>query len=123
MHANGLHGHQLPELFEVAFKIFASVVQVAVAGGEAFVVVTHFVTQVVYFFDDGFVPALGHGPEVVGATDIAFGLDFGKCQGVLRPGIYVVAQDHGLISRVFEETGEGLKHKALVLQGCEEVFV
>lgn len=123
MHADGLYGRQLPELFEVAFEIFVSVVQVAVADGEAFVVVTDFVAQVVYLFDDGFFPALGHGPEVVCATDIAFGLDFGKCQGVLRPGIHMVAQDDGFIGRVFDETGEGLKNIALVLQGREEVFV
>jgi len=34
-----------------------------------------------------------------------------------------VAQNDGFICGVFEESGEGLKNKALVLQGSEEVAV
>jgi len=72
VHADGFYGCQLPELFQVEAEIFEGFINVAAAGGEAFVMVADFVAQVANFFDDGFVPALGHGPEVVGA---------GRCRG------------------------------------------
>ncbi len=104
-------------------EVVEGFINVAAAGGEAFVMVADFVAQVANFFDGGFVPALGHSPEVVGAGDVAFGLYFGKCQGVQGLVVHVVAQDDGFIGGVFEESGEGLKNKALVLQGSEEVAV
>ncbi len=123
VHADGFYGCQLPEFFQVVAEVIVGFFHVAVAGGEAFVMVADFVAQVANFPDDGFVPALGHGPEVVGTADVVSGLYFGKCQGVQWLVVHIVAQDDGLSGGVFQELREGLENKALLLQCCKKLVI
>ncbi len=106
-----------------AFTTFFVFFHVAVAGGEAFVMVADFVAQVANFFDGVFIPALGHGPEVVGAADVVSGLYSGKSQGVQEFVVHVVAQDDGLFGGVFHELREGLESKALLLQCFKKLVI